>query len=282
MTDTTTPASESAATTHTPTIAPVRGKPTLIDGWRDASTEALRHLRIIPRNPELLGFSTIQPVMFVLLFVFVFGGAITVPGFTDTNQFLIPGIFAQTIVFGSSFTAVGLADDLNKGLVDRLRSLPIARSSVLIGRTFSDIARNAFTFFVMLVVAFLIGFRFQGSLAGAVFGTVLMLAFSYAFSWIQAWIGLSVGSVEAASSASFIWMFPVTFLSSAFVDPATMPDWLEPVADHNPFTRLTNASRALYNGLDATPDLWWALGWIVGITAVFSVVSIRKFAQVTS
>lgn len=261
---------------------PMRGKPNLIDGWRDASTEALRHLRIIPRNPELLGFSTIQPVMFVLLFVFVFGGAITVPGFADTNQFLIPGIFAQTIVFGSSFTAIGLADDLQKGLVDRLRSLPIARSSVLIGRTLSDIARNAFTFFVMLVVALLIGFRFEGSLAGAVFGTVLMVAFSYAFSWIQAWIGLSVGSVEAANSASFIWMFPVTFLSSAFVDPATMPDWLEPVADHNPFTRLTNASRALYNGLDATPDLWWALGWIVGITAVFSVVSIRKFAQVTA
>jgi len=265
----------------TATIEP-RGRPGIVDGWRDASTEALRHLRIIPRNPELLGFTLIQPIMFVLLFVGVFGGAITAPGFEDTNQFLVPGIFAQTIVFGSSFTAIGLADDLQKGLVDRLRSLPVARSSVLIGRTFSDIARNSLTFIVMLVVALLIGFRFEGSLLGAIAGTALMLAFSYAFSWIQAWIGLSVGSVEAANSASFIWMFPVTFVSSAFVPPSTMPAWLQPIADHNPFTRLTNASRALYNGLDATPDLWWSLGWIAGITAVFSSVAVRKFAQVTS
>lgn len=261
------------------TPAPTRGKPNLVDGWRDASTEAIRHLKIIPRNPELLGFSTIQPVMFVLLFVYVFGGAIQVPGFSDYNQFLIPGIFAQTLVFGSSFTAVGLADDLSKGLVDRLRSLPIARSAVLIGRTFSDLARNLLTFAVMLAVAFLVGFRFEGSLMGAIGGTALMLAFSYSFSWIQAFIGLSVKSVEAANAASFIWMFPVTFLSSAFVDPSTMPSWLQPVADHNPFTRLANAARALYNGLDASPDMWWAIFWIVSLTVVFAALSIRKFSR---
>ena len=274
---TTTPVNEPTAATTA--IRADRGRPSLGDAMRDAATEAGRHLRITPRNPELLGFSTIQPVMFVLLFAYVFGGAIQVPGFSDYNQFLMPGIFAQTLVFGSSFTAVGLADDLSKGLVDRLRSLPIARSAVLIGRTLSDLLRNVFTFTVMLIVAFLIGFRFEGSFAGAVGGTVLMLAFSYAFSWIQAWIGMSVSSVEAANAASFIWMFPLTFVSSAFVDPSTMPSWLEPIADNNPFTRLANAARALYNGLDASTDLAWSLFWIAVIIVVFSTLSIRKFSR---
>lgn len=259
--------------------APADGRTTLVDAWRDASTEATRHLRIIPRNPELLGFSLFQPIMFVLLFVYVFGGAIEVPGFDNYNQFLIPGIFAQTLVFGSSFTAVGLAEDLSKGLIDRLRSLPIARSAVLVGRTFSDLARNVLTFLVMLIVAFLVGFRFEGGLVNAAAGTALMLAFSYSFSWIQAWIGLSVGSVEAANAASFIWMFPLTFVSSAFVDPASMPKWLQPIADENPFTRLTNAARSLYNGLEVGADLWWSLFWIVAITVVFSTLAVRKFAQ---
>ena len=156
-----------------------RGRAGFMDAWRDSSTEALRHLRIIPRNPELLGFSLVQPIMFVLLFVYVFGGAIQVPGFSNYNQFLIPGIFAQTLVFGSSFTAVGLAEDLSKGLVDRLRSLPIARSAVLVGRTFSDLARNVFDVLRDVVVAFLVGFRFEGSLLGAIGGTALMMAFSY-------------------------------------------------------------------------------------------------------
>lgn len=256
-----------------------RGKPNLADGLLDAGAEAWRHLRIIPRNPELLIYSMVQPIMFVLLFVYVFGGAIVIPGFANYNQFLIPGIFAQTLVFGSSFTAVGLADDLSKGLIDRLRSLPIARSAVLVGRTLSDLARNLLTFMVMLIVAFLVGFRFEGSLLGAVAGTALMMAFSYSFSWIQAWIGLSVDSVEAANAASFMWMFPLTFVSSAFVDPSSMPGWLQPIAKHNPFTRLTNAARALYNGFSASPDLWWAIGWIVAITVVFATLSISKFSR---
>lgn len=257
----------------------VRGKLTPLDGLRDAAAEASRHLRIIPRNPELLGFSLVQPIMFVLLFSYVFGGAIQIPGFANYDQFLIPGIFAQTLVFGSSFTAVGLAEDLSKGLIDRLRSLPIARSAVLVGRTLSDLARNLLTFVVMLIVAFLIGFRFEGSVLGAIGGTALMMAFSYAFSWIQAWIGLSVGSVEAANAASFIWMFPLTFVSSAFVDPSSMPGWLQPIANHNPFTRLANAARALYNGLPASTDVWWSIGWIIGITALFAGLSIAKFSR---
>jgi len=250
--------------------------------WKDSWTEAVRHLRAVPRDPELLLFSTIQPVMFVLLFVYVFGGSIFVPGYSSYEQYLIPGIFAQTVVFGSAFTGVGLAEDLSKGMVDRLRSLPMYQPAVLIGRTLSDLMRNLLAFAVMLVVAYLVGFRVEGSLAAAVAATVLLLGFSYAFSWIQALIGLSVKSVEAANSAGFIWMFPLTFVSSAFVATSSMPGWLETVADANPFTKLTNAARALYNGQDPGTDLIWAIGWAVGITVVFAVLSTRKFARSAS
>ncbi|MCB0997307.1 MAG: ABC transporter permease [Acidimicrobiales bacterium] len=254
-----------------------------VDGplWalRDAWTEATRHLRIVPRNIDLLIFTSIQPVMFVLLFVYVFGGSIDVPGYDSYRQYLLPGIFAQSVVFGSAFTGIGLAEDLQKGLVDRLRSLPIAQSAVLIGRTISDLVRNVLTFLIMLAVAFAVGFRFEGSLLGALGATVLLLAFSYSLSWVQALIGLSVSSVEAANSGGFIWMFPLTFVSSAFVDPATMPDVLEPVADHNPFTTVTDAARALYNGLPSGSAPWEALAWSAGITIVFATLSIRKFTS---
>jgi len=212
---------------------------------RDSWVEAERHLRIIPRNIELLIFAAIQPIMFLVLFVYVFGGSIVIPGFDDYDQFLMPGIFAQTLVFGSAFTGIGLADDLQKGLVDRLRSLPMSRSAVIVGRTVSDLVRNLFTFAVMIAVALAIGFRFTGGAWNAVAATVLLVLFSYALSWVQAIIGLSVTSVEAANSAGFIWMFPLTFVSSAFVDPSTMPGWLRTVADANPFTLVTDAARAL-------------------------------------
>jgi ABC-2 type transport system permease protein/oleandomycin transport system permease protein len=246
---------------------------------RDSWAEAMRHLRAVPRSPELLVFSTIQPVMFVLLFAYVFGGSIQVPGYADYNQFLIPGVFAQTVLFGSAFTGVGLAEDLSKGLVDRLRSLPIYEPALLVGRTISDMARNVVTFVVMIVVAYAIGFRIEGSLLEAVVATLLLFAFSYAFSWIQALIGLSVGSVEAANSAGFIWMFPLTFLSSAFVDPSNMPAWLARIANVNPFTLVTNATRALYNGRPPGNDLWFALAWAIGITLVFSTLTVRRFKR---
>jgi ABC-2 type transport system permease protein len=249
-----------------------------IDAW----TEARRHLRIIPRNPELLIFASVQPIMFVLLFVYVFGGAIEVDGFDSYNQFLLPGIFAQTVTFGSASTGVGLADDLKKGLVDRLRSLPMAQSAVIVGRTIADLVKNCFTFAIMLAIAFAVGFRFEGSLAAAALATFLLLLFSYALSWVQAMIGMSVGSVEAANSAGFIWMFPMTFVSSAFVDPATMPDWLQPIAENNPFTIITNASRALYNGLPAQSLALQSLAWSTGIIVVFATLSIRKFRATSS
>jgi ABC-2 type transport system permease protein len=248
---------------------------------RDSWTEALRHLRAIPRSPELAVFSVVQPVMFVLLFVYVFGGSIEVPGMSY-KQFLLPGIFSQTILFGSAFTSVGVAEDLSKGIIDRLRSLPISPAAVLIGRTMSDVVRNLITFVVMIAVAFAIGFRFEGGLVRAIAATLLLFFFSYAFSWIQALVGLSVSSVEAANSGGFIWMFPLTFVSSAFVDPATMPGWLQPIARNNPFTIVTNATRALYNGIDPGSDLWVALAWAIGITVVFAALAIRKFSSTTS
>lgn len=252
-----------------------------VSALRDSWVEASRHLRVMPRNPELIVFATLQPVMFVLLFVYVFGGAIEVPGFADYDQFLIPGIFAQSVVFNSAFTSVGIAEDMQKGYIDRLRSLPMSRAAVLIGRTISDLVRNIVTFVVMLLVAFVVGFRFEGTLVEALAATGLLLFFSYALSWTQALIGLNVGSVEAANSAGFIWMFPLTFVSSAFVDPSQMPGWLQPVADNNPFTIATNACRALYNGLPAGNDLWVALAWSVGFIVVFASLSIRQFTRST-
>ena len=248
--------------------------------FKDTWTEATRHLRAVPRNPELLIFATIQPIMFIVLFVYVFEGSVVVP--IDYVQYVIPGIFAQTVLFNSAFTGVGVADDLSKGIIDRLRSLPMYTSAVLIGRTVSDVVRNVVTFAVMLVVAFIVGFRFEGTIAAAIGATALMFLFSYAFSWIQALIGLSVGSVEAANSAGFIWMFPLTFVSSAFVDPEQMTGWLQPIAEHNPFTKLTDACRALYNGYDPGNDVWIALAWAIGITVVFAILTTRKFAQSTS
>ena len=248
----------------------------------DSFVEAERHLRVIPRNIELLIFATIQPIMFLALFAYVFGGSISIPGFDNYDQFLMPGIFSQSLVFGSAFTSIGLAEDLSKGLVDRLRSLPMSRSAVIIGRTVSDLVRNLLTFGVMLVAAFLLGFRFGGSVTDAVLATGLLVLFSYALSWVQALIGLAVSSVEAANSAGFIWMFPLTFVSSAFVDPSTMPGWLEAVANANPFTVVTNAARSLYNGLPVGNDAWLSLAWSVGLVVMFSMIATRKFSRSTS
>ncbi|HSJ92375.1 MAG TPA: ABC transporter permease [Ilumatobacter sp.] len=249
---------------------------------KDSLVEAERHLRIVPRNIELLIFATIQPIMFLVLFAYVFGGSIQVPGFTNYDQFLVPGIFSQSLVFGSALTGIGIAEDLSKGLVDRLRSLPMARAAVLVGRTVSDLVRNVLTFVVMVAVAFWpVGFRFDGGLADALWATLLLLLFSYALSWVQALMGLSIGSVEAANSAGLIWMFPLTFVSSAFVDPDTMPDWLRRVAEANPFTIVTDAARALYNGHPVGNDVLWSILWSIGIIVVFATLSIRKFNNST-
>jgi ABC-2 type transport system permease protein/oleandomycin transport system permease protein len=250
--------------------------------WRDSWTEALRHLKALPRNPELLVFAALQPIMFVVLFVYVFGGSISVPGYASYEQYVIPGIFAQTVLFGSIYTGLGIAEDLSKGFIDRLRSLPMYSSAMLLGRTMSDVARNALSFAVMLIVAFIVGFRFEGSLWGALGATALLFLFAYAFSWIQAYTGLVAGSAEAVNSIAFLWMFVATFISSAFVAPESMPGWLQPIAEHNPVTIVTDASRALYNGKDPGTDPWLALLWAAGITIVFATLSMRKYRSTTS
>ncbi len=265
-----------------PSVDPTDYEPKsgLVWAIRDSWTEAVRHLRIIPRNMELMMFATLQPIMFVLLFNYVFGGAIEAPGFEGNyTQFLLPGVFAQTVLFGSAFTGIGLATDMEKGYVDRLRTLPISQSAVLIGRTISDFVRNIITFAVMLIVGFLIGFRFDGGWVRGLLACGLLLLFSYAFSWVQALIGLSVKSVEAANSAGFIWMFPLTFISSAFVPTQSMPGWLQPVADANPFTIVTDASRSLYNGLPVGNSAWISLAWALGLTVVFATLAVRKFTH---
>ena len=249
---------------------------------RDSWTEATRHLRALRRNPELLVSALLQPVMFVVLFVYVFGDSITVPGYPDYKQFVIPGIFAQTVLFGSIYTGLGIAEDLSKGFIDRLRSLPMYSAAVLLGRTMSDVVRNLLSFIVMLAVAFAVGFRFEGSFVGAVGATALLFLFAYAFSWIQAYTGLVAGSTEAVNSIAFLWMFVATFISSAFVAPENMPGWLQPIAEHNPVTTVTDAGRALYNGRDPGSDPWIALAWAVGITIVFATLSVRKYNSTTS
>ena len=249
--------------------------------WRDSWTEALRHLRAMPRSPDILVFATIQPIMFVLLFVYVFGESVTVPG-GDYTQYVMAGIFAQTVVFGTTFTALGVAEDVSKGIIDRLRSLPMFQPGVLIGRTLSDVVRNLFTFVVMVIVAFAVGWGIEGTVPEALLGFAVLFAFGYSLSWVQAWIGVSVSSVEVENSAGFIWMFPMTFISSAFVDPSRLPGWLEAIANANPFSIVTDVVRDTYNGVSPGVDLWYAIAWIVGITVVFSYLAIRKYQSATA
>ena len=247
----------------------------------DALVLAKRHLIQIPRIPEELVFATIQPIMFVLLFRYVFGGAIAVSGTTYVN-YLMAGIFAQTVIFGSTTTGIGLATDLQRGLVDRFRSLPMAKSAVLTGRTISDIVRNTFVVFVMWMVGLLVGFRPEGNALYLLTAIGLLLLTSFAFSWISATIGLSVSSVEAAQSAGFIWLFPLTFASSAFVPTASMPTWLRTFAEHQPVTIIVNAVRGLLlNQPDASTTLQ-AIAWCVGILIVFIPLAVRAYGRRTA
>ncbi len=259
--------------------APRRGR--LAWAVTDALVLAQRHLRHIPRNPELLVFATIQPVMFVVLFRYVFGGAINVTGTTYVN-FLMPGIFVQTVTFGAMMTGIGLAQDVHQGLIDRFRSLPMARSAVLTGRILADMVLNAFVVAVMLAVGLLVGFRPQAGVGGWIGGLVLLLAVSFTFSWIAATIGLSVRTVEAVQSAGFIWLFPVTFVSSAFVPTATMPSWLRVVAEHQPFTITVNAARGFFLRGSAGADGWQALAWCLALLAVFIPLAIAAYRRRTA
>ena len=249
----------------------------IADGW----VLAKRNLVQIPRIPELLVFATIQPVMFVLLFRYVFGGAIDV-GSTSYVNFLMAGIFVQTVAFGSMTTGIGLAEDLQRGLVDRFRSLPMARSAVLTGRTIADLVRNMFVVAVMLAVGLLVGFRPEAGLTSWVATIGLLLLLSFAFSWIGATIGLVVRNVEAVQSAGFIWLFPLTFASSAFVPTEDMPGWLQTFADHQPMTQVINAVRGFLLDQPIGSHGWQALIWCVGILLIFVPLSVSLYRRTTA
>ena len=242
----------------------------------DTMVLARRAVMRIVRAPDLLLAYTVQPIMFVLLFVYVFGGAISTPGF-DYVDFLIPGILVQTLSFGGFATALGLAEDLKKGLVDRFRSLPMSRSAVLTGRTLADIATNSLSIAVMLIVGVIAGFSFDAPLADILLGLVLLLTFGYAFSWVFAFIGLSSSSPEAAQSLGFIILFPLSFISSAFVPVDSMPAVLQAFAEVNPFTIMVDAMRSLFLGIPAGNNVWSAFAWSIGIAVVFAVLSVRRY-----
>jgi ABC transporter DrrB family efflux protein len=250
-------------------------------GVSDTLVLARRSLLRIPRQPDLLVGFTVQPILFVLLFVYVFGGAIQTPGF-DYVDFLMPGIIVQSICFGGFVTALGLADDLKKGLMDRFRSLPMTRSALLTGRTLGDVVTNVFQLIVMLVVGLLVGFNFSGSVGEVIAGIALCLLIGYAFSWVFAFIGLTASSPEAANAYGFTILFPLTFVSSAFVPVASMPSWLQPIAERNPFTYMVNAVRALFLGIPAENDVWLALLWTLAIIVVFAPLSAWRYRRVVA
>ncbi len=247
----------------------------------DTLVVAERNLLRIPRAPDLLLAFTVQPVMFTLLFVYVFGGAIRTPGF-DYVDFLIPGIVVQSIAFGGFVTAIGLTDDLNKGLIDRFRSLPMSRWAVLAGRTLADVATNALQLVVLVVVGLLVGFSFGASVLEVIAGFALMLLFGFAFSWLFALIGLLVSSPEAAQSAGFIFLFPLTFASSAFVPVESMPSWLRTFAELNPFTVVVDAMRALWLGAPAGNSVWGAFAWTLGLLLVFAPLAVARYRTAAS
>jgi ABC transporter DrrB family efflux protein len=247
---------------------------TVADSW----VILRRNLMRIPRQPDMLTGYTIQPVMFVLLFAYVFGGAIETPGYSYID-FLMPGIITQTIGFGGFLTALGLNEDLSKGLIDRFRSLPMARPAVLAGRTIADVIMNTLSLGIMIGVGLLIGFSFSTSVGEVAAGILLLLLFGFAFSWIFALFGMLSSTPESANAFGFIFVFPLTFVSSAFVPVDSMPSGLEEVAEVNPFTVVVDAVRALFIGSPAGNSIWGAFAWSVGLILVFAPIGVWRYRK---
>ncbi len=246
----------------------------------DTAVIAERNLMRLPRAPELLIAFTVQPIMFVLLFRYVFGGAIKTPGFSYAD-FLIPGIIVQNIAFGGFVTALGLNEDLHKGLIDRFRSLPMARSAVLAGRTLSDVVTNALSATILIVTGLLIGFSFHTSVLDAIAGFAVLILFGFAFSWMFAFLGMLVSSAEAANSVAFIVVFPLTFVSSAFVPVSSLPSVLKTFAQVNPFTVTVDAIRSLWLGAPAHNNVWGAAAWAVAILLLFAPLAVARYRSAT-
>jgi ABC transporter DrrB family efflux protein len=242
---------------------------------------AERNLIRLPRAPELFIGYTLQPIMFVLLFRYVFGGAIRTPGYTYVD-FLLPGIIVQNTAFGGFATALGLNEDVRKGLIDRFRSLPMSRAAVLGGRTLADVATNSLSITILIVTGVIVGFAFHTSFLHAAAGVGLLLLFGYAFSWFLAFLGLLVSSSESVNSLGFIAVFPLTFISSAFVPVASMPDGLRQFAEVNPFTVVVDAMRHLWLGSPAHNYVWGAVVWSLVIVAVFSTAAVARYRRAAS
>ncbi|WP_406725828.1 ABC transporter permease [Streptomyces sp. GD-15H] len=263
---------------------------------RDSLIVAKRNLIRMARIPEILIFGLIQPIMFVVLFSYVFGGSINVPGAglspSGYREFLMAGIFAQTVTFATAGAGAGIAEDMHKGLIDRFRSLPMARGAVLTGRTLADLVQTALTLLVLAAVAVLVGWRTHENFGKVLAGFGLLLLLGYAFSWIGALIGLSVRTPEAATSGGLIWLFPLTFISNAFVPAENMPSFLQTLANWNPFSATVQACRQLFGNLPAgypVPDAWpmqhpvWAsLIYSVLIIVIFRTLAVRKYRSATA
>ncbi|WP_406865424.1 ABC transporter permease [Streptomyces solicamelliae] len=258
----------------------------------DSLVVAKRNLIRMTRIPEMVIFGLIQPIMFVVLFSYVFGGSMSIGGSTSPQvyrEFLMAGIFAQTVTFATAGAGAGIADDMHKGLIDRFRSLPMARGAVLTGRTLADLVQTTLTLVVLAIVALLVGWRIHEGVPKALAAFALLLLLGYAFSWIGALIGLSVRTPEAATSGGLIWLFPVTFISNAFVDSSQMPSWLQPIAEWNPFSATVQACRELFGNPGVSPSdawpmqypVWASLIWSFLIIVVFRTLSVRKYRSAT-
>jgi len=270
------------ATTMTATAAP-GGEPGLLDQARWAVSDTLtitrRNLLVWMRVPAYIVFTVIQPVMFVLLFRYVFGGAIPVPYKGGYVEFLMPGITAQTAAFATFGTAIALAQELQKGVIDRLRSMPMARSAVLAGRLVADTGRMLLTILIVIGVGYATGFRFENGFGLAVAMIVLATVFGLAICCISAYTGLAIGDEESVQAFGLIWLFPLTFLSSAFVPIYTMPGWLQAFANNQPVTFVVNTMRALALGGPLEPNLWKSLAWLAGIFIVFAPLAVRAYKR---
>lgn len=267
-----------ATTTEATRLERRRESLALLTAASDALAIASRGLITLRRVPQLLVFSTIQPVIFLLLFRYVFGGAIRTPG-VDYVDYLIPGIFVQTATIGAMGTAIGLATDVKSGLLERFRSLPMARSAVLVGRTLADLARNLLVAALMTGVGFAVGFRVHTSPLDFLAAILLVVLFGYALSWVFATVGLGVADPETAQAASFPVMAVLVFASSAFVPVDSMPGWLQPFAEHQPVSVTASAARALALGGPTTSFVLQSLAWSAGILAVFVPLAVWRYRR---
>jgi ABC transporter DrrB family efflux protein len=264
-------------------------------GWtlHDGLVVARRNLIQTVRIPEMLFFSLLQPVIFVLLFAYVFGGAIPIPGDAGADayrNYLMPGIFGQTVAFAAAASTVGLAEDMHKGIIDRFRALPMSPPAVLVGRTLADAVRQILVLAVLSITGFIVGWRISNGLLPAIGAYALLLLFAYTVSWIGSWIGLHMPNPETANTAGLAWLFPLTFLSNAFVPISSMPSWLQAFAAYNPVSTVVLATRELFgNPTGIQPDYWplqhaalYTLISCAVLIAIFATLAVRKYTRTTS